>query len=59
MAIAWGILTDKTRLAKGEPTAIYRHEDVRQLDELGAALMKEMTRRGIAIEGELVELEEA
>ena len=55
LAISTGIMTDKARLLKGEPTAIYGHEDSRKLDELGAALMKEMKRRGITIEGENVD----
>ncbi len=57
LAISAGIMVDKARLLKGEPTTIYRHEDVRKLDELGAALMKEMKRRGITIEGEKVDRE--
>jgi hypothetical protein len=55
LSISAGVLTDKVRLLKGEPTAIYRHEDVRKLDELGTALVKEFKRRGMAIEGEVVE----
>ncbi|MCZ6592678.1 MAG: sigma factor-like helix-turn-helix DNA-binding protein [Alphaproteobacteria bacterium] len=55
LAISAGIMVDKARLLKGEPTTIYRHEDVRKLDELGAALMKEMKRRGITIDGETVD----
>ncbi len=54
LAISAGIMTDKARLLKGEPTTIYRHQDIRKLDELGAALMKEMKRRGITIEGDVV-----
>lgn len=57
LAVAFGVLVDKARLLKGEPTAIYRHEDVRKLDELGAAIMSEMKRRGIAIDS-TAELEE-
>ncbi len=53
LSIAFGTIVDKSRLLKGEPTAIYRHEDIRKLDELGAALMKEMQRRGITVDGEL------
>ena len=53
LMVAFGVLVDKTRLLKGEPTAIYRHEDVRKLDELGTALMKEMARRGITVDGEV------
>ena len=56
-AVAFGILTDKARLLRGEPTAIYRHEDVRKLDDLGRALMKEMNRRGITIENEPEEIQ--
>ena len=55
LMVAFGVLVDKTRLMKGEPTAIYRHEDVRKLDELGVALMKEMERRGITVDGEVEE----
>ena len=55
LAISFGVLVDKARLLRGEPTAIYRTEDVRKLDELGAALMKEMARRGITIDGETVD----
>ncbi len=54
LAISFGVLVDKARLLKGEPTAIYRHEDIRKLDELGAAIMSEMKRRGISIEGDVV-----
>ncbi len=54
LAISAGIMTDKARLLKGEPTTIYSHQDIRKLDELGAALMKEMKRRGIWIEGDVV-----
>ena len=57
LMVAFGVLVDKTRLMKGEPTAIYRHEDVRKLDELGTALMKEMARRGITVDGEVEEVE--
>ena len=55
LAISFGILVDKSRLLKGEPTAIYSHEDMRKLDDLGVALMKEMKRRGITLEGETVD----
>ncbi len=55
LSVAFGVLIDKARLLRGEPTAIYRHEDVRKLDELGVALMKEMERRGITVEGEVEE----
>ena len=55
LAISFGILVDKARLLRGEPTAIYRHEDIRKLDELGAAIMSEMKRRGISIEGTVVD----
>ena len=54
LAISAGIMTDKARLLKGEPTAIYSHKDMKKLDELGAAIMKEMQRRGITIEGDVV-----
>ncbi len=55
LAISAGIMTDKARLLKGEPTAIYSHKDMKKLDELGAALIKEMNRRGITIDGETVD----
>ena len=55
LAISFGILVDKVRLLRGEPTAICRHEDIRKLDELGAAIMSEMKRRGITIDRETVD----
>ena len=54
LAISAGIMVDKARLLKGEPTTIYSHQDIRKLDELGAAIMSEMKRRGISIEGDVV-----
>ena len=54
LAISFGVLVDKARLLKGEPTAIYSHKDAKKLDELGVALMSEMKRRGITIEGTVV-----
>ena len=44
------IAIDKTRLLKGEPTAITRLQDIRQLDEIGELLMAEMKRRGKLID---------
>ncbi len=53
LAISAGIMTDKARLLRGEATAIYSYKDIRKLDEIGAALMEEMKRRGITIDGEV------
>ena len=53
LAIAMGVLTDKARLMRGEPTAIYRVEDSRKLDEIGKAILQEMDARGITFDGEL------
>jgi hypothetical protein len=50
-AITFGVLFDKARLLRGEPTAIYSHQDEKKLDEMGALILAEMRRRGIPIEG--------
>ncbi len=49
LAITAGVLIDKSLLLKGEPTAIFRNEDRRKLNELLPALIAEAKRRGVNI----------
>jgi predicted DNA-binding protein (UPF0251 family) len=48
LAIAGGIMIDKARLLRGEPTQIMRVEDRRKLGELAEALHHELERRHAA-----------
>ena len=50
------VLTDRIQLLSGQPTAIMRVEDRRQIDTLAEALMAELVRRGKGpvIDGEAV-----
>ena len=50
LAISAGVLIDKARLLKGQPTQITRLEDVKKLDELAEMLNEEMKRRGRLID---------
>lgn len=43
-------LVEKRQLLKGEPTAITKLQDIRKLDEVAAALDKEMKRRGMLVD---------
>ena len=52
LAIAGGVLIDKARLLKDEPTQIVSMKDRRHWDDLGAALLQESIRRGIIVEGQ-------
>ena len=45
------MLTEKRNLLRGEPTAIVRNDQRGSLEKVGALLLAEMARRGIAIEG--------
>jgi hypothetical protein len=45
MAVFGGITTEKMLLLSGQPTQIYGHTENQKIDELGAALMKELERR--------------
>lgn len=50
LAVSAGVMIDKARLLKGEPTQITRLEDVKKLDELEEMLFAEMKRRGKLID---------
>lgn len=50
-----GVLTEKIQLLKDEPTAIIKIQDVRKLDEIGKMLLDEAKRRGLVVEGEVVD----
>ncbi len=50
LAVSAGVLIDKARLLKGEPTAITRFQDIKRLDEVGKLLHDEMERRGLLID---------
>ena len=50
LCVATGILVDKSLLLQGEPTAIMRFQDIRDLEEVGKLLMAEMERRGKLID---------
>lgn len=46
VATAYGIVMSNRQLLKGEPTAIVQFDDLRKMDDLISALMKEVARRG-------------
>ena len=50
LAVSAGVMIDKARLLKGEPTNIMRVQDIKELDELGKMLNAEMKRRGLLID---------
>ncbi len=50
--IAAGIAIDKMNVLDREPTEVYSVAELQNLDELSAALLAEMKRRGIAIDPE-------
>lgn len=50
--MAYSALIDKSRLLRGEATAIVSVEDKRKINQLIPLLMQEVERRGIIIEGE-------
>lgn len=43
--VSWGILIDKFQLLSGQPTQIIGAQEHKKMDELGNALLAEMTRR--------------
>ncbi len=45
-----GILTDKRRLLRDEPTAIMKFQDMRKMDEILESVAKELKRRGKVID---------
>ena len=46
VAVTIGVLTDKRRLLREEPTSIMKHQDMRKLDEFLEEVSKELKRRG-------------
>ncbi len=58
LAVAFGILTDKRQLLRGEPTSIIGHEDRLKLTELVPELIAEMKKRGMEV-GEGLQFSEA
>jgi len=52
-AQAFGVLIEKGRLLRGESTQIITHDDRRELKDLLPALVKEVEKRGLTLEGEL------
>ena len=48
LGIYEGIFLDKLLLIKGQPTAIFKVEDSMKLDELGAAILREIKQRGLS-----------
>ena len=50
LAVSAGVMIDKARLLKGEPTNITRIEDVKKLDDLAEMLNEELQRRGRLID---------
>ena len=57
LAIAGGVVIDKARLLKDEPTQIVTMQDRRHWDKLGVALLKESVRRGLIPKEELLAIE--
>jgi DNA invertase Pin-like site-specific DNA recombinase len=55
LAVVAGVMVDKARLLKGQPTQILSHEERKNINELIPAVIKEARRRGITIEGKLGE----
>jgi hypothetical protein len=51
-AQAFGVLIEKGRLLRGESTQIITHDDRRTLKDMLPALMKEVEKRGLTLEGE-------
>lgn len=49
IASAWSALLEKRALLRGEPTAIVRSENRGSLEKVGALLLQEMARRGMAV----------
>ena len=50
LAISAGVLIDKARLIKGEPTIITRPQDIKDMDKLEEMLVAELQRRGRLID---------
>ena len=50
LAIAGGVMIDKARLLKDQPTQIWSREDRRKQDQLMTALLVEAKRRGIIVD---------
>ncbi len=50
LAVTSGVLIDKRQLLKGQPTHIWKVEDIRKLAELGKVLHEEMERRGMLVD---------
>lgn len=55
LAMAMAQLTEKRQLLRGEPTAIVSDHERAKLNELLPALMREATRRGVTVEGQVTE----
>lgn len=53
--LGMGVLMEKRQLLRGEPTAIVSHEDRAKLSDLLPALVAEARRRGVTVEGEVIE----
>jgi len=54
LAIAAGVMIDKSQLLKGQPTSIISTAEREQLRDLLPKLLREAERRGITIEGEII-----
>jgi hypothetical protein len=52
LAVAQAAWIEKLQLVKGQPTAIISDHERKQMNELGTALLNEMRRRGITIDGQ-------
>lgn len=50
-----GVLIEKRNLLRGEPTAIISDHERKKLHELAPALLAEIKRRGLTIEGQVLE----
>ena len=50
-----GVLIEKRNLLRGEPTAIISDHERKKLHELAPALLNEIKRRGLTVEGQVTE----
>lgn len=55
LAMGAAQLIEKQQLIRGEPTAIVSDHERKKLHELAPALLKEITRRGITLDGQVTE----
>lgn len=56
IAVAFGVLAEKRQLLNGEPTHILTYQERTAMNELGPAILKELERRGMAVDVDFEEV---